>query len=146
MDSSTEAVSFILSLAGIMAAWSGLMKIAEESGLISGSQKQLSLSWDSYSPKKRTGSVTAMMIMSLQPIYSAPETAPRYSPLKPWSFWMRKTTVLLLRATPCACSWLSPMSMLQLVPVTMMKIRKRSGIRIPRGHYPALHSRRSHIV
>ena len=34
MESSQGAVSFILSLAGIMAMWSGLMKIAEETGLI----------------------------------------------------------------------------------------------------------------
>ena len=34
MSSCTEAVEFILTLAGIMAVWSGLMRIAEESGLI----------------------------------------------------------------------------------------------------------------
>ena len=34
MSSCTEAVEFIISLAGIMAVWSGLMKIAEVSGLI----------------------------------------------------------------------------------------------------------------
>ena len=34
MESSQSAVSFILSLAGIMAMWSGLMKIAEETELI----------------------------------------------------------------------------------------------------------------
>ena len=34
MNSCGEAVQFMLSLAGIMAVWSGLMKIAEASGLI----------------------------------------------------------------------------------------------------------------
>ena len=34
MSSCTQAVQFIISLAGIMAVWSGLMKIAEVSGLI----------------------------------------------------------------------------------------------------------------
>ena len=34
MSGCTDAVHFIISLAGIMAVWSGLMKIAEESGLI----------------------------------------------------------------------------------------------------------------
>ena len=34
MTSCTQAVEFIISLAGVMAVWSGLMKIAEESGLI----------------------------------------------------------------------------------------------------------------
>lgn len=33
-DSSTEAVEFIISLAGVMALWSGLMEIAEKTGLI----------------------------------------------------------------------------------------------------------------
>ena len=34
MSSCTDAVEFIISLAGVMAVWSGLMKIAERSGLI----------------------------------------------------------------------------------------------------------------
>lgn len=34
MESSQNAVTFILSLSGIMAMWSGLMKIAEKSGMI----------------------------------------------------------------------------------------------------------------
>lgn len=34
MNSSQDAVTFILSLAGIMAMWSGLMEIAEKTGLI----------------------------------------------------------------------------------------------------------------
>ena len=34
MNSSQEAVNFIISMAGIMAMWSGLMKIAEKTGLI----------------------------------------------------------------------------------------------------------------
>lgn len=34
MNSSSEAVTFIISLAGVMAMWSGLMKIAEKTGLI----------------------------------------------------------------------------------------------------------------
>lgn len=34
MNSSTEAVTFIISLAGVMAMWSGLMEIAEKTGLI----------------------------------------------------------------------------------------------------------------
>lgn len=34
MESSQNAVTFILSLAGIMAMWSGLMKIAEKTGMI----------------------------------------------------------------------------------------------------------------
>ena len=32
MNSSTEAVTFIISLAGVMAMWSGLMEIAEKTG------------------------------------------------------------------------------------------------------------------
>ncbi len=35
MNSSQDAVTFIVSLAGIMAMWSGLMEIAERTGLIS---------------------------------------------------------------------------------------------------------------
>ena len=34
MNSSSDAVTFIISLAGIMAMWSGLMEIAERTGLI----------------------------------------------------------------------------------------------------------------
>jgi len=36
MNSSQDAVTFIISLAGVMAMWSGLMEIAERTGLIKG--------------------------------------------------------------------------------------------------------------
>ena len=41
MNSSTEAVTFIISLAGVMAMWSGLMEIAEKTGLINKISKVL---------------------------------------------------------------------------------------------------------
>ncbi len=54
LASCTDAVEFTLSLAGVMAVWSGLMKIAEESGLIDNAAKGLRPSLLFSFPKKRT--------------------------------------------------------------------------------------------
>ncbi len=54
LASCTDAVEFTLSLAGVMAVWSGLMKIAEESGLIDHAAKALRPILTFLFPKEKT--------------------------------------------------------------------------------------------
>lgn len=64
MESSQGAVSFILSLAGIMAMWSGLMKIAEETGLINKLSRLLLPFTSLLFPKQKDPETLSYIIMS----------------------------------------------------------------------------------
>lgn len=64
MESSQGAVSFILSLAGIMAMWSGLMKIAEKTGLINKLSKVLLPFTSLLFPKQKDPETLSYIIMS----------------------------------------------------------------------------------
>lgn len=64
MESSQGAVSFILSLAGIMAMWSGLMKIAEETGLINKLSRVLLPFTSLLFPKQKDPETLSYIIMS----------------------------------------------------------------------------------
>ena len=64
MESSQSAVSFILSLAGIMAMWSGLMKIAEETGLINKLSRLLLPFTTMLFPRQKDSETLSYIIMS----------------------------------------------------------------------------------
>ena len=64
LASCTDAVEFTLSLAGVMAVWSGLMKIAEESGLIDHAAKALRPILTFLFPKEKDSQTIAMRICS----------------------------------------------------------------------------------
>lgn len=64
MESSQGAVSFILSLAGIMAMWSGLMKIAEETGLINKLSRLLLPFTTMLFPRQKDPETLSYIIMS----------------------------------------------------------------------------------
>lgn len=64
MESSQGAVSFILSLAGVMAMWSGLMKIAEKTGLINKLSRVLLPFTSLLFPKQKDPETLSYIIMS----------------------------------------------------------------------------------
>lgn len=64
MESSQNAVSFILGLAGIMAMWSGLMRIAERTGLINKVSGLLLPFTRLLFPKQRDPETLSYIIMS----------------------------------------------------------------------------------
>ena len=64
MESSQSAVSFILSLAGIMAMWSGLMKIAEETELINKLSRLLLPFTTMLFPRQKDPETLSYIIMS----------------------------------------------------------------------------------
>ena len=80
LASCTDAVEFTLSLAGVMAVWSGLMKIAEESGLIDHAAKALRPILTFLFPKEKNSQTLAMMIMSFMAnIFGAGNSATVFS-------------------------------------------------------------------
>lgn len=64
MESSQNAVTFILSLAGIMAMWSGLMKIAEKSGMINKFSRLLLPFTSLLFPRQKDPETLSYIIMS----------------------------------------------------------------------------------
>lgn len=63
-ESSTKAVEFVLSFCGIMAMWSGLMEIAESSGLINKISKVLLPFTKLLFPKQKDPEIISAIIMS----------------------------------------------------------------------------------
>lgn len=127
MNSCTEAVEFIISLAGVMAVWSGLMKIAEESGLI---EKVSSLAKPLIRylfPQVKNTQTTAMMIMSFMAnIFGAGNSATVFS-LKAMEL-LDEENDHSSQASNSMCMFIAlSMSMLQLVPITVIKIRSDLG-------------------
>ena len=127
MTSCTQAVEFIISLAGVMAVWSGLMKIAEESGLI---EKVSSLAGPLIRylfPEIKNTQTTAMMVMSFMAnIFGAGNSATVFS-LKAMEL-LDEENDHLHHASNSMCMFIAlSMSMLQLVPITVIKIRSDLG-------------------
>ncbi|MBR5129555.1 MAG: spore maturation protein [Firmicutes bacterium] len=63
-ESSTKAVEFLISLCGIMAMWSGLMEIAEKTGLIEKLAKGLMPLTKLLFPKQKNPETLSLIVMS----------------------------------------------------------------------------------
>ncbi|MDO5415288.1 MAG: nucleoside recognition domain-containing protein [Bacillota bacterium] len=127
MSSCTEAVEFIISLAGIMAVWSGLMKIAEVSGLINKISNLFKPVLHYLFPDVRNQQTIAMMIMSfVANIFGAGNSATVFS-LKAMEL-LDKENLNHHNASNSMCMFVAlSMSMIQLVPITVIKIRSDLG-------------------
>ena len=127
MSSCTEAVEFIISLAGIMAVWSGLMKIAEESGLINKTSNAFYLLLHYLFPDVKNQQSIAMMIMSfVANIFGAGNSATVFS-LKAMEL-LDVENSHSTKASNSMCMFVAlSMSMIQLVPITVIKIRSDLG-------------------
>lgn len=127
MVSCTEAVEFIIALAGIMAVWSGLMKIAEESGLVSKLSSLTKPLMKYLFPDTINPQITAMMLMSFMAnIFGAGNSATVFS-LKAMELMDEENNKSPL-ASNAMCMFIAlSMSMIQLVPITIIKIRSDLG-------------------
>ena len=131
LASCTDAVEFTLSLAGVMAVWSGLMKIAEESGLIDHAAKALRPILTFLFPKEKNSQTLAMMIMSFMAnIFGAGNSATVFS-LKAMER-LDAENGHSPRASNAMCMFLAlSMSMIQLIPITVIKVRSDLGSTSP---------------
>ncbi|MDO4485749.1 MAG: nucleoside recognition domain-containing protein [Bacillota bacterium] len=131
MSSCTDAVQFIITLAGIMAVWSGLMKIAEESGLIAKISNIMKPLMHYLFPFEKNDRTIAMMIMSFMAnIFGAGNSATIFS-LKAMEL-LDEENGRSQYASNEMCMFIAlTMSMIQLVPVTVIKLRSDLGSSSP---------------
>lgn len=127
MSSCSEAVEFIIALSGVMAAWSGLMKIAEDSGLIEKIAHTLNPVMKYLFPEEKNDRTVAMMIMSFMAnIFGAGNSATVFS-IKAMKL-MDEDNGFSKHASNSMCMFTAlSMSMLQLVPIAVIKIRSDLG-------------------
>lgn len=127
MESCTEAVEFVISLIGIMAVWSGLMNIADKSGLIEKISHKVRPLMHFLFPLEKDSQTIAVMLMSfVANIFGAGNSATVFS-LKAMER-LDAENGRSAAASNAMCMFTAvTMSMVQLVPVTIIKIRNDLG-------------------
>lgn len=127
MESCTQAVEFVISLIGIMAVWSGLMNIADKSGLIEKISRRVRPAMHFLFPQEKNDQTIAVMLMSfVANIFGAGNSATVFS-LKAMER-LDDENGKSPYASDAMCMFTAvTMSMVQLVPVTIIKIRNDEG-------------------
>jgi len=127
MESCTRAVQFVIGLAGIMAVWSGIMNIAEKTGLVDRAAK-LALPFMRFLfPHEKNSDTIAMMLMSfMSNIFGAGNSATVFS-LKSMEMLDAQNGGSKIASNSMCMFVAVSMSMIQLVPITVVKIRSDLG-------------------
>ncbi|RKD28845.1 nucleoside recognition domain-containing protein [Thermohalobacter berrensis] len=123
-----EAVKFAIGLTGIMAVWLGLMNIAEKSGLIKAFARLLRPVTSFLFPNipKDHPAISAIVMNMVTNMFGAGNSATALG-LKAMEE-MDKLNTNKKRATNAMCMFLViNMSSVQLVPLTVLKIRSDAG-------------------
>lgn len=127
MESCTDAVHFMIGLSGIIAVWCGLMNIAKDSGLIDKIASKSMPVMKFLFPHERDKDTIAMMLMSFTAnVFGAGNSATVFS-LKAMER-LDKANGHSPVASDAMCMFMAvSMSMIQLVPITIIKIRSDLG-------------------
>ena len=131
MDSCGEAVSFIISMAGVMGMWSGLMNVAEKTGMIHamcGLFRPLT-AW--LFPQVKDEETISAMIMSFASNLMGAGNSSTVFALKAMERLDRENG-----GRPVACDAMCMflvinMYMVQLLPMTVLKLRSDTGSTAP---------------
>lgn len=127
MNSCTRAVEFTIGLIGIMAVWSGLMNIADKSGLIHWiSHKARPLMKFLFPNEKDEQTIAVMMMSFITNIFGAGNSATIFS-LKAMERLDAENNHSIYASNAMCMFITTTMSMVQLVPVTIIKIRSDLG-------------------
>ena len=131
MQSCTDAVQFIISIAGVMALWTGLMNIADKSGLITLIAKKIRPLMRFIFPEEKNQKTIAMMVMSfIANIFGAGNSATVFS-LKSMEM-LDAENGRSPYASNTMCMFIAvSTTMIQLVPVTVVKVRTDLGSQDP---------------
>ena len=131
VESSQSAVTFVIGLAGIMAMWSGLMEVAERTGLIHSLARLLMPFTRLLFPKQKDPETLSCIIMSFMAnIFGAGNSATVFS-LKAMERLDAENNYSP-RASNAMCMFLAlSMSMIQLIPITVIKVRSDLGSASP---------------
>jgi len=127
MTSCTEGVYFVIGLAGIMAVWAGIMNIANRTGLIDLVAKKSMPFIKFLFPTKHNKETIAMMLMSFTAnLFGAGNSATVFSIQA--MIMLDKENNHSETASNAMCMFIAVnMSMIQLVPITVIKIRSEAG-------------------
>lgn len=127
MESCTVGVYFVIGLAGIMAVWSGLMNIAKDSGLIDSFARLVRPLIKYLFPHEKNRETIAMMLMSFSAnIFGAGNSATAFA-IKSMAMLDEENGFSPV-ASDAMCMFMAVnMSMIQIVPVTIVKIRSDAG-------------------
>lgn len=127
MSSCTRAVEFTIGLIGIMAVWSGLMNIAEKSGLIKLVSKKVNPIMKFLFPNEKDEQTIAIMLMSfITNIFGAGNSATVFS-LKAMERLDVENNHSIYASNAMCMFVTTTTSMVQLVPITIIKIRNDLG-------------------
>lgn len=127
MTSCTDAVYFVIGLTGIMAVWSGIMNIAKETGLMDWVAKKVMPLMRFLFPNQLKKETIAMMLMSFTAnVFGAGNSATVFA-IKSMEM-LDEENGKSERASNAMCMFIAVnMSMVQLVPITVIKIRSDLG-------------------
>ncbi|WP_051280680.1 nucleoside recognition domain-containing protein [Anaerovorax odorimutans] len=127
MSSCTDAVYFVIGLTGIMAVWSGIMNIAKQTGLIDLVAKKVMPLMKCLFPDYLKKDTIAMMLMSFAAnLFGAGNSATVFA-IKSMEM-LDEENGKNKRASNAMCMFIAVnMSMVQLVPITVIKIRSDAG-------------------
>lgn len=127
MNSCSRAVEFTIGLIGIMAVWSGLMNIADKSGLIHWLSCKARPLMRFLFPEENDEQTIAIMMMSfITNIFGAGNSATVFS-LKAMERLDAENGHSIYASNAMCMFITTTMSMVQLVPVTIIKIRSDLG-------------------
>lgn len=131
MQSCTDAIYFMIGLSGIIAVWCGLMNIAKDSGLIDKIALKSMPAMKFLFPHEKDKDTIAMMLMSFTAnVFGAGNSATVFS-LKAMER-LDKENGESSEASDAMCMFMAvSMSMIQLVPITIIKIRNDLGSQNP---------------
>lgn len=131
MSSCENAIQFAIGLAGIMAVWSGIMNIAKRSGLMERVARWAAPAMRYLFPRERNPEVLSAMVMSFAAnVFGAGNSATVFS-LKAMTL-LDEENGHSERASDAMCMFLAiNMGILQLLPVTVLKIRRDVGSVFP---------------
>lgn len=131
LSSCEEAVYFVIGLAGVMGLWSGFMNIARGSGLISFISKKSRRFMDYLFPQEKDPDTLMLMLMGfIANIFGAGNSATVFS-LQAMKR-MDESNPDKKYATDSMCMFAAVnMSMLQLVPISVIQIRAMAGSETP---------------
>ncbi len=129
----SDAIYFVIGIAGIMAVWSGLMNIAKTSGLIDIIASITSPLMKFLFPQGVRSETASMMLMSFTAnLFGAGNSATVFS-IKAMEM-LDEENNFQSSASNSMCMFMGvSMSMIQLVPITVIKIRSDAGSTDPTG-------------
>lgn len=127
MNSCTEGVYFVIGLAGIMAVWAGIMNIANKTGMIDKAANAVKPFMQFLFPMGLRKETTAMILMSFTAnIFGAGNSATVFS-LQSMAM-LDEENHRNESASNAMCMFIAVnMSMIQLVPIQVIKIRSAAG-------------------